>query len=78
MYNYILIFVTIKPVSYTSGFIAAHQPRPHSNQQEAVCLSLERVFTGGEALQGTVHAGCAHEETHWGKTSQVYRKLCLK
>ena len=38
---------------------------------------MEGLFATREALQGSIHARGAHEETHWGEASQVHGKSHL-
>ena len=37
-------------------------------------MSLGRVFTGEETLQGPVHAGGPHAQAHRGETTPMHRK----
>ena len=52
----------------------AHQQRPHPRREEGICVSLGRVFARTEALQGPVHAGGPHAQTHRGEAAQVHGK----
>jgi len=54
--------------------LPAHQPGPHPGEQEGVRVPLVRVQPRGEAVQGPVHAGRAHEAPHRRETPQMYRK----
>ena len=52
--------------------IPAPEQRPHFCQQEELHLPVEGLLPRGEAVQGTVHAGRAHAEAHWGEAAQMH------
>lgn len=58
-------------------FPAAHQQRAHPRGEEGVRVPLAGLHAGAEALQGAVHAGGAHAQTHRREAPQVHGEgLC--
>ncbi len=51
------------------------EQRSHRRLQEVLCLRVEWLLEGGEALQGAVHARGAHEKAHGGETAQMHREF---
>ena len=43
-------------------------------QQKVFRLSMEGMFEGGEAVQGSIHARRSHEKTHWRKATPLHGK----
>lgn len=69
------IAAAIKLVSASLLFSPpAHQQRPHPRGEEGVCVSVGRVLSRAEALQGSVHAGGPHAQAHRGEAPQVHSK----
>ena len=57
--------------------VTAHKPGAHRSQQEVVRVSMVRLLTPGETLQGSVHVGRTHAAPYRRKTSQVYCKCTV-
>jgi len=55
--------------------VVAFEPGARVDEPASVCVSVGRLWSITEAVQGSVHAGRSHASTHWRETTQMLGEL---